>query len=96
MENETINTNMAEGPKVKNNKHMLIVGLVLLVVAAIAISLLNSNAANKSAVEGCRPGDKFSETSGEPCNDDAVAAIGEPCKEGDVYSVVTGEPCREE
>jgi hypothetical protein len=88
MENKKINQ-IKEG--IEQNKWL--VGLVLGVLAVFVVLILLNKKPDVvvSTVEGCRPGDLFSQTSGKPCQDEKLAS----CLEGDVYDRTTGKPCGE-
>jgi hypothetical protein len=72
--------------------------LILFVVAMLAIAVLVITLASKyikpvrieTIIEGCGSGDKFSTTTGKPC-DGGEAPV--PCQEGDIYNIDTGELC---
>ncbi len=87
-----MNIDTAEEQKTIKNKNLLIVGIVVLVVATLVVSFFNSSPESGEVVAGCVSGDKFSQTTGEPCTSD-VEAAGMPCQEGDAYNIITGEPC---
>ncbi len=88
MENNIIDSNPVEA-KMPIKKNMVIIGAILLVAIVAVIIFINANSSDKISVEGCRPGDEFSETTGKPCDPAKMV----PCKEGDVYDINTGKPC---
>jgi hypothetical protein len=99
MDNETINENSASEPRKSGNRNLLLIGLALLVVIVLVISFSVANPAvqeSASTVEGCFPGDRFSQTTGEPCGDEDESQVLVPCREGDFYNIETGEPCPQE
>lgn len=72
--------------------------LIMLIVGVLALATISIFGASKylkpvrleTVVEGCRPGDRFSQTSGAPCRDGILPP---PCQEGDIFDRETGEPC---
>ncbi len=89
------NMNSGDG---RNN--WIIIAFVVLALAAFAIFSFKQNkpedTANNtntqtqvSTVAGCNPGDKFSETSGKPCQTEAQIA----CANGELFDINTGLPC---
>lgn len=84
----------ASKPKMEDKvaeKKNRIIGSIILVVIILGIILLTGKKAESpvSKVEGCLPGDIFSQTTGEPCFPEDM----EPCKEGEDFNKETGEPC---
>ncbi len=79
--------------QIKENivENKLAFGLVF-VAAAVFIVLAFINKTPQTPVkivEGCKAGDTFSQTTGEPCKD----IVQESCKDGDLYDIKTGKPC---
>ncbi len=68
-----------------------IIGMVILILIVLGIIFLGGKKTESpvSTVEGCREGDDFSQTTGEPCFPDTM----NPCKEGEEFNKETGEPC---
>ena len=75
----------------KEEKKNRIIGAIVLIVVVLGIIFFTSKKAESpvSKVEGCLPGDIFSQTTGEPCFPEDM----EPCKEGEDFNKETGEPC---
>ncbi len=81
---------------VNQNRTNVIIGIIALVVILIAAVLIINKKMNKeevAAVEGCKAGDLFSQTTGKPC---FTSELLEACKAGDLYNINTGEPCNED
>lgn len=80
------NTNVS-----KEEKKNRIIGSIVLAVIVLAIIFFTGkkNESLLSKVEGCNPGDLFSQTTGEPCFPENI----EPCMEGEEFNKETGEPC---
>ena len=80
--------NSSVSPQEKKNR---IIGSIVLIVVILGVILLTSKKAESpvSKVEGCLPGDLFSQTSGEPCFPENA----EPCQVGEEFNKETGEPC---
>lgn len=74
----------------KENKSWMIgAGVLFLAIALIALGARELSLEPVSLVEGCNPGDRFSQTTGEPC----LEIDFESCGDGEVYDKNTGEPC---
>ncbi len=77
----------------KEEKKNRIIGVIVLAVIILGIIFFTGKKTENlvSKVEGCAPGDLFSQTTGEPCFPESM----EPCKEGEEFNKETGEPCPE-
>lgn len=75
----------------KEEKKNRIIGAIVLGVIVLGIIFFTGKKTENlvSNVEGCAPGDVFSQTTGEPCFEEGM----EPCKEGEEFNKETGEPC---
>ncbi len=73
----------------KNKNNLIIAGIVILVVVGVAIYAFKhaKPVSPELLAEGCRPGDKFSQTSGKPCKTEPS------CPEGELFDKNTGAPC---
>ncbi|MFZ2150119.1 MAG: hypothetical protein WAV15_03090 [Minisyncoccia bacterium] len=102
MENDSINENIPEEDKAptrleiiqsKKNLIMLIVGvLVLATLAIFGASKYLKPVRLETIEDGCRSGDRFSQTTGKPCQGGELPPT---CLEGDLFNHETGEPCLE-
>lgn len=75
--------------KDKKNKIISIIILIVIVLGIFMLTNKKSDAPVVSTVPGCKAGDDFSQTTGEPCFEKFM----EPCKEGEEFNKETGEPC---
>ncbi len=75
--------------KTSLRRKLLALAVVAIVVTAAAITAVYKLYEPPVVIPGCKPGDKFSQTTGEPCKDEAEPV----CKEGELFDRNTGDPC---
>lgn len=75
----------------KEEKKNAIIGGAMVILVILAIIFFGGKKEHDmvSKVEGCAPGDLFSQTTGEPCFPENA----EPCQVGEEFNKETGEPC---
>lgn len=80
--------------QIQSRKNLIFLVVAVLLVAAVAIVLASKYIKPiriETIVEGCGPGDKFSTTTGKPCNPSEIPI---PCQGDDIYNINTGELCQ--
>lgn len=76
----------------KEEKKNALIGGAMVILVILAIIFFGGKKKEHdmvSKVEGCAPGDLFSQTTGEPCFPENA----EPCQIGEEFNKETGEPC---
>jgi len=71
------------------NAKFIILGILVLLIIVVAWGAWKHQKQSTPLVEGCQPGDEFSETSGLHCDGEPIL----PCQGDDVYNITTGEKC---
>lgn len=89
VENTVLERELAPLDKKQVRKKLFFLGFIVLVILAGLIAVTAKLYTPPTVVEGCQPGDSFSQTTGKPCKEIKVEA----CVEGELYNSTNGEPC---